>query len=55
MRTEILERDRSDANKLSNAERSRVVGDHGPYAFACGLLGALGTVIAAAIIAVLFF
>jgi hypothetical protein len=61
MNTEILERDRSDASKLSNTERgqvarSNVVDEHyGSLAFAWGLIGALGVVLAATILTVLFF
>ena len=56
MTTEILERANRDAHERSDAERDQPAGEHdGASPFAWGMIGALGAVVGAAIIVVLFF
>jgi hypothetical protein len=56
MTTEILERDNREVTKLSGTERDQVAGEHhGSGAFAWAMIGALGAVVGATIVAIMFF
>lgn len=56
MTTEILERANQEAGERSDAERDQPAGEHhGASPFAWAMIGALGAVVGAAIVVVLFF